>query len=68
MHIGAADAEGADPGAPRACPPGPGRELRLDIEGRAREIDVRIGGLEMKRRRQLPMLQGEHGLDQPGDA
>src|SRR5205807_2461548 len=62
--VGAADAEGADPGAPwpaRALPVG---ELGVDVERAGGEVDPRVGCREMQAGRDLAMLQREHGLDQ----
>ncbi len=68
MRVGAADAEGAHPGAPRHRPGRPVAQPVVDKKRRAREVDARIRPLEVQARRDLPMLQGEHRLDQAGDA
>ena len=53
VHVGAADAEGAHAGAPRALRGGPIRERGIDVKRRRREVDMRIGSREVQRRRNL---------------
>ncbi len=71
VHIGAHDAEGADP---RPSYPGrgfPGGELPGDRDGRLREVDQGAECLGVQAGEELPVPERQHGLhqaDQPGDA
>ena len=54
--------------ARRGAPSGrPGAQLGVDEERAAREVDPRVGRLEVEARRDLPVVQGEHRLDQAAD-
>jgi hypothetical protein len=70
VGVGAAQPEGVHPGPPRRPGPagGPGGERGVDVDRRGGEVDPRVRPLEVEAGRQLAVLQGEHGLDQPGDA
>ena len=70
VGVRSADPEGADPGAARfaVAPLGPGRELRVHVEGTVREIDFRIGRLIVQDGRQGRLLQRERRLDEAADA
>ncbi len=64
MTIGAAETEAADPGHARRIAGGPGRQRARDLERRAVERQIRIERVQMQMRRNLPMPQHQHGLDQ----
>ena len=68
MGVGAAEAEGVDPGPARPAVRGPLPQLGVDIERAVREVDVRVRRLEIEARRDLLVLEGQHRLDQAGDA
>ena len=68
MGVGAADAERADPGAPRRGPSASqGARSRWRRTG-SRQIERGVGRCEVDQRRQLALLQRQHGLDEAGDA
>ena len=69
-HVGvrAAEAEGADRRPPGRRAPGPVGGLGEDVERPGGEVDPGARGGEVRRRRQPAVLQGQHRLDQPGDA
>ncbi len=66
MGVGAAEAEGAHPGPARRAVARPGFQLGVDVERARREVDLRVGPLEVQARRDHAVLEGEGGLDQPG--
>lgn len=68
MRVGAADAEGAHPGARRGRGPRPGGAFAGDDEGALVEGEARVGGAEVGGRWDEAVLQGERGLDQAGHA
>ena len=69
VRVGAADAERVDGGAARRAGRGASRcSLSLTQERARREVDRRVGRLEVQARRDLPVLQRERGLDQARDA
>ncbi len=43
-------------------------ELGVDEEGTAGEVDARVGGLEVKGRRNLVMAEGQHDLEDARDS
>ena len=62
MRVGAADAEGADPGAQRSRR-GPGFHPGGNAEGRAGEVDILVQPAEIGDRRQFAGVQHQRGLD-----
>ncbi len=68
MRVGAAEAEGVDAGAGRAAVLGPVDRLGRDLEGQRGQVDAGVGALQVEVRRDAAVLEGERGLDQPGDA
>ena len=64
MGIGAADTERADASSARAVATRPGRQAGVHLEGRVRQIHLRVGLLEMQRRWDLFVLERQAGLDQ----
>jgi hypothetical protein len=69
VEVGAAKAEGADPGAAQIVAVGPpGPELPVDVEGRVGEVDVRVRPLESEAGRQLFLVEGQHRLEHAGGA
>ena len=69
MCIRPANAKSADP-SDQGCPRGrrrPGLQGGRDLDGERVPFDVGAGRLEMEMGRQLPMLQGQNGLDQTGN-
>ncbi|MCY1228601.1 hypothetical protein D9M72_409250 [compost metagenome] len=68
VHVRAADAEGAHARTAWRRTFGPGLALRVHVERAAREVDLRIGFLEMQARRQRAVAQRHRRLDEPCDA
>ena len=68
VRIGAADAEGADGGSAQMPLRLPCAECRVDEEWAAGKIDLGVRLAEVEAWRQLPVFQGQNGLDQTGDA
>ncbi len=69
VHVGAADAEGADAGAARGVVPGgPGAEGVVDEEGAGVQGEFGVGPAEAEAGGDGPVAQREGGLDQGGDA
>ena len=68
VRVGAPHPEGAHRGAARHIRGRPGLKFLRSIEGRAGQIDERVGPLEMKQGRKLGPVQGQHGLDQASHA
>ena len=68
VRVGAADAKRADAGASRGAVRFPLAQPVVDVKGGVGKIGFRVGPLEMQAGRQLPVMQGKHGLDEPGDA
>ncbi len=72
VGVGAARAEGAEPGAAglwaeRALGPGPCGRLPLHPEGGSAEVDVGVELLGVQRGHQAPVLELEQHLGEPGD-
>ena len=67
VRVGAAQAEGRDARAPRVPVAGPRAQRVRDDEGRAREVDARVGLVEVQRRWDLALADGEDRLDEPRD-
>jgi hypothetical protein len=69
MGVGAAEPERAHRGAPRRAVliRLPGLERGIDEEGARREVDLRIGPLEVQARRDLSPLERQRRLDEAGD-
>jgi hypothetical protein len=67
VGVGAAEAEGADPGTARPFRVPIGEPVG-DVERAGLQVEGRVGPLEVEGRRDLPVLQGEHRLGQAGDA
>ncbi len=67
VRVGAAEPESADPGD---APPGgmPGRAHGRDDDRHRGPVDVRVRLVEVQVRRDLAVLEDQHGLDQPGHA
>ena len=69
VGVGAAGAEPGDAGDPRrpasTCPRA---QLGVDEERAVREVGLRVGRLVVEARRELAVLQRQHGLDERGDA
>src|SRR5262249_14811830 len=68
MGVRAAHPERADTGPPRAFTLRPGRQSCVHDERTGCEVDVRVGLGEVQRWRYQAVPDGEHRLDQPGDA
>ncbi len=63
VEVGAAEAVGTGRGAPRRdLGLGPGSQLVVQEEGRALEVDARVGGIGCHGGRELLAAQGQHGL------
>ncbi len=65
VRVRPADAERAEgrPAGPLALPL---HEAGGDVEGAVLEVDLGVRRLEVEALRDLPMLEAEHGLDEPG--
>ena len=70
MGIGAAETECADSGAAHSAigRGGPSVGFTRQIESRILQIDIWVDGLQIGDRRQSLMMQGQNGLEQPGNA
>ena len=68
VGVGAPHAEGAHAGAARRAVGLPLAQPGVDEEGAGGEVDLRVRHLEQKRRRDHPVLERQHRLDQAGDA
>ena len=68
MAVGAADAEARHPSPARAVAGRPVPQPRVDVERAALQVERRVGLAEPDERRQLAVVQREHGLDEPGHA
>ena len=69
VGVGATHAERAHARAPRGVGGArPWRQLRDHPKRAVGEVDLRVGRLEVHHRRELLVLQREHGLDQPRHA
>ena len=67
MGIGATDPETTNAGAERVIT-GPRLKLIDDVERAIIQTERRVRALEMKRGRELTVLQGKCGFDQPTDS
>ena len=65
--VGAPEPERIHRGEPRRAFPAPVAAGRVDEKRTVREIDLRIGPLEMQARGNVSVLQGKRRLDQRGD-
>ncbi len=68
VRVGTAHAEGTDAGAPGTAFALPRPQLGVHEEGAVGEADRRIRAGDVQGRRDEAVLDGEHRLDQPGDA
>ena len=68
MRVGAADPQGIDARPPRPIGRRPVQQAVVHIKGAVGEVDPRIGRLEVKRRRDLFVIESQSRLDEPGDA
>ena len=68
MEVGAAEAEGADPGAARLVGLGvqPGLGLGAEAERAVVQVELGVGGLDSDGRRQDLVIQRKRGVDEPG--
>ncbi len=69
VDVGAASPEASHTSQPRhAWRRDPFAQLRVDEERTVREIELRVRFVKMQARRNLAMLEREHGLDETADA
>src|SRR5208282_5109068 len=68
VSVGTADPQRSHAGAPRSAIGLPVAQFGVDGKRAVLEIDQRIGLREIEAWRNLPMLEGEHRLDETGHA
>ncbi len=67
VGVGAAEAEGVDPGAGRPLVLRPVGDRGGDLVGQGVEVDGRVDLVQVDVRRDRPVLQAQHRLDEAGD-
>ena len=68
VGIGAAEAEGVDPGQRRSVAGRPRLAARRHAEAQRAEVDFRVGPIEVQVAGDAAMVKRQRDLDQPGDA
>src|SRR3984885_15928455 len=68
MRVRAADAQRIDAGPQRLFAAPPVRQMLVDEERAVGKVDPRIGRVEVQRRRDLAMVDGQGRLDETGEA
>src|SRR5436305_8251545 len=68
MSLGAPHAKRAYPCTARCAPSIPQSQVSIDIKRSLGKINLGIGVMKVQRRRKHPMLEGENGFNQSGNA